>query len=300
MAAFQLQDIGFAVLTFVADGQTYSYDDIRAGVEASLRSAKGDTRERDKSTPGSVWHRFTQRLSQALCYLRRAGMVERSQHWSLVKITPVGQACLKSGPESDTFCAPFFAARRQPINPGSRPRTPKPSPTMTPQQILTNAHEQAQQAIVPSILKELRRSPVVFSKAATKIAAHLVSTLVKKSDPAAAKKGKSTALHSDQGVRFIDKEVLVHIAPKAGATVDRAQIKSFVEDMTEKKAQRGFFISAGSIEPSARACAATAEKHITLLSIDDLAWMMVELGIGVKTVATFAIREVDTRFFSID
>jgi restriction system protein len=289
--------LAFAVLEFAKNGRSYNLDEIRTGVAKAIEFSVESSQTQNADDSAAYRGVFRQRLSQAVCYLRRAGMLERRREGgrgrALFSITPVGEACLKSGPESDTLCAAVSAAK-QSRRAYPRNRRSRHSPSTTPSQILADAFMQAQQGLVPDILKELRRSHEVFSKVAAEIVKNLVSA------PVAAKKGKPTVLHSVQGPRLMDKGVLVHIAPEAGGNVDRAQIESFVAHMTEKRAQRGFFISAGSIEPSARAYAATAGKNITPLTIDDVAWLMLEFGMGVKTVATYEIKEVDSSFFSVE
>ncbi len=65
--------------------------------------------------------------------------------------------------------------------------------------------------------------------------------------------------------------------------------------------KKGVFITTSTFTKSAKEYVNNqSEKNISLIDGDMLTRLMIEKGVGIRTVRSFDIYEIDTNFFSLD
>lgn len=78
----------------------------------------------------------------------------------------------------------------------------------------------------------------------------------------------------------------------------RPEVQRFSGSLDDKGARKGVFITTSRFSPEARESAARASsKRIVLIDGDELAELMMDHGIGVTTVATYAVQKMDADYF---
>jgi restriction system protein len=116
--------------------------------------------------------------------------------------------------------------------------------------------------------------------------------------------GKAVGRAGDGGIDGIIKEDRLGLesvyiqAKRWEGTISRPQVQQFSGALDDKGARKGVFITTSRFSSDAREYAArTTTKRIVLIDGDELAELMMEHGVGVTTVATYAVQKVDPDYF---
>jgi restriction system protein len=80
--------------------------------------------------------------------------------------------------------------------------------------------------------------------------------------------------------------------------VSRPEIQKFAGALQGQRARKGIFITTSAFTKEARDFAAAIETKIILLDGKTLADLMFDHGIGVSEVASYAVKRVDSDYFS--
>ncbi len=116
--------------------------------------------------------------------------------------------------------------------------------------------------------------------------------------------GSAVGRAGDDGIDGIIKEdrlgldVIYIQAKRWGATVGRPEVQAFVGSLEGHRARKGIFITTSRYSPDARSYVERIEKKIILIDGPDLAELMLDVGLGVTTVATYQVQKIDSDFFS--
>lgn len=109
---------------------------------------------------------------------------------------------------------------------------------------------------------------------------------------------------NDRGVDGIVTEdalglEIVYVQAKrfAESAVKPRHVREFAGALDERGASKGVFITTSRFTRDAREAASRSPKRIVLLDGSELARLMLEHGVGVRTVATFALRSLDEDYF---
>ena len=78
----------------------------------------------------------------------------------------------------------------------------------------------------------------------------------------------------------------------------RPDVQAFAGSLEGVRARKGIFITTSSFSADAREYVQRIEKRIVLLDGDELAELMYDHGIGVSTTAAYAVKRVDSDFFT--
>src|SRR5437870_9053825 len=82
------------------------------------------------------------------------------------------------------------------------------------------------------------------------------------------------------------------------ATVGSPEIQKLVGALYGKKAKKGIFITTSTFSKSAVEYAAGLESKVILIDGAQLAELMFDYGVGVSTVNSYAVKRIDSDFFS--
>ena len=87
-------------------------------------------------------------------------------------------------------------------------------------------------------------------------------------------------------------------AKKWENTVSRPEIQKFAGALQGVRAKKGIFITTSDFSKEAVEYSMRIDSKIVLIDGEQLWNLMLDFGLGVSTVATYAIKKVDNDFFS--
>jgi restriction system protein len=117
--------------------------------------------------------------------------------------------------------------------------------------------------------------------------------------------GRAIGKTGDGGVDGVIKEDklgldLLYIQAKRweNTTVGSPEIQKFVGALYGKKAKKGIFITTSTFSKAAVEYAAGLDSKVILIDGGQLAELMFDYGVGVATANTYAVKRIDSDFFS--
>jgi restriction system protein len=116
--------------------------------------------------------------------------------------------------------------------------------------------------------------------------------------------GQAVGRSGDGGIDGIIKEDKLGLdtiyiqAKRWDGTVSRPEIQKFAGALQGQRARKGIFLTTSAFSKEARDFAASIDSKIILLDGETLANLMIDHGIGVTDVATYAVKRVDSDYFS--
>lgn len=294
------QTIMLPMLNLLEDNQEHS---LQETIEYIVNLFKVSPEERRDLLPSGKQSVIDNRVGWARTYLKKAGLLEYTRR-GYYKITPRGVDVLKSNP--DRIDVAFFKRFPDFVNFQS---LKKPRETvvgevgaesdLTPQETIANAVEALRNELADELLEQLKAvDPSTFEKI-------VVDLLVKMGyggswEDAAKAIGK----RGDEGIDGIINEdrlgldVIYIQAKRWNGTVGRPEIQKFAGALMGQKARKGVFITTSDFTNEARTYAAGIETKIILIDGKTLVNLMIELGIGVSTTASYEIKKVDLDYFT--
>jgi restriction system protein len=116
--------------------------------------------------------------------------------------------------------------------------------------------------------------------------------------------GKAVGKSGDGGIDGIIKEDKLGLdtiyiqAKRWEGSVSRPEIQKFAGALQGQRARKGIFLTTSAFTKDARDFAGSIDSRIILLDGQTLADLMIDHGIGVSEVATYAVKRVDSDYFS--
>jgi restriction system protein len=169
----------------------------------------------------------------------------------------------------------------------------------TPNEILDRAHQTLRQSLAQDLLEKVKQaSPVFFERL-------VVDLLLKMgyggSRPDA---GSVTRGGADGGIDGLIKEdklgldVIYIQAKRWSSTVGRPEIQAFAGSLEGNRAKKGVFMTTSQFSPDAKEYVAHIEKKIVLIDGAQLSEMMIDHDVGVSVGETYAVKRIDSDYFS--
>lgn len=295
------------VLRIAADGEVRISDVVeRLAVEYALSQD-----DRSHLLPSGKQTTFANRVHWAKSHLGKAGLVEltRRAHF---RITEQGRQVLAERPERidikylNRF--PSFRKFREVEDESEDTAAATASfstcdmvTTMTPDEVMRNAHLQLEVALADELIQRIRAGTPAFFES-------LVVRLLVSMGYGGSITDVSKALigrPGDGGVDgVIDKDPLgldrIYVQAKRyadGNTVGASAIRDFFGSLDHFKATKGLFVTASTFSPSARNTAGQLSKRIVLIDGDQLTRLMIRHGVGCRIEETLYVKKVDEEFF---
>lgn len=251
--------------------------------------------------PSGNQTKLVNRVGWAKTYLTKAGLLE-SAGYGRFRITDRGQSVLKEKPA--TIDAKFltrysefkkFRATTEPE--GDESKGPEET-AYTPEESLEASYLRLRRQLAAELLAIMKAcSPRFFEK--------LVVDLLVAMGYGGSRKDAGEAIgHSgDEGIDGIIKEdklgldVVYIQAKRWGSTVGRPVVHAFAGSLEGQRARRGVLITTSQFSQDAKDFVNRIEKRIVLMDGEQLAQLMIDHGVGVTEVATYAVKRVDSDYF---
>lgn len=270
-----------------------------------------DTEAMGEVLPSGRTSVIASRLHWARTYLSKAGLVAPIRRGAF-QVTDRGRAVLAShpGPIDIAFLeqfGDFVAWRERSRVRGSRQGgaaivvvEPKPDVARTPEERIAGAVAELESLLADDLLgRLLEGSPAFFERAVVDL---LVAMGYGRGRDGA---GRLLGRSGDGGLDGVIKEDklgldAIYVQAKRYArdnSVGRPAIQQFVGSLTGEGAQKGVFVTTSSFTADARRYVDRVSQRLILIDGDDLTRLMIAHGVGVRTIRTVDVRQIDENFF---
>ena len=299
------------IMRFAGDGREHSNHEIANAVAAALALSPAD---RDELLPSGKKTKLADRTSWATTYLCVAGLLTRPRR-ARYAITDEGRAVLANPPSRldnaylrkyPSFTA-FISGRAAAVGDvgpatGTANRT-LPSllpdvPTQTPDELLHAGARTLRASLVAELQAQLATcSPAFFER--------LVVDLLRAMGygGTSPESGRITGRAGDGGIDgIVDEDKLgldaVYLQAKRWAdNVGRPVVQGFVGALEMHKANKGVMISTSEFTADARDYVKLIGKRVVLIGGRQLAELLIDHSVGVRTVSTYVVQKVDSDYF---
>ena len=169
----------------------------------------------------------------------------------------------------------------------------------TPNEILETAYQTLRKSLAQELLGKLKEVSSGFFE-------RLVIDLLMRmgyggSRPDA---GSVTKRGADGGIDGLIKEdklgldVIYVQAKRWSSTVGRPELQGFAGSLEGNRATKGVFITTSQFSPDAKAYVSQIGKKIVLIDGEQLSEMMIDHDVGVSVGETYAVKRIDSDYFS--
>ncbi len=308
------QSLMLPVLKALADGLEAPLSKIRAHVAVSEKLTEQELSQRVPSGQQTV---LNNRVSWALHRLEKAELVGRSRR-GVYQLTTEGDRLLKEEPEkvNNVFLRTHYSAyaewlrlyeqryRQRQKREGTSQTAPAqlrvPDSEETPEEQLGRAARELRIALESEILSLVRSAPPEFLEHV--IVDLLVSMGYGGGDAA---KSRVTGRSGDGGIDgTIREDALgldeVYVQAKKyaeGSNVGEGDLRNFAGAIDAAGTSKGVFVTTAGFTRSARDYIARSPKRIILIDGEELARLMVQHDVGVRTRDRYEIKRVDEDYF---
>lgn len=295
-----------SILRSLSTGETLHVKQIRAQAFDSLHLSEED---RTALLPSGKQRTADNRVNWALTYLKKAGLVERPATGKY-RITPAGQSALQETGDNITLeylerfesFREFHMVKAQNIQDSEM--CIDNIADASPQDTMDIAFRQINDELAANLLQVImEHSPHFFEK--------LVVELLLKMGYGGAfdESGMTVGQSGDEAIDGIIREdklgfSSIYIQAKrweVDTTVGRPEVQKFVGALAGQGAQKGLFITTAQFTKEAKSYAGKQlATKVVLVDGEKLTKLMIEYGVGVSVLNTYAIKKIDFDFFDED
>lgn len=288
------------VLEVLSDGSTKTVRVIRDEV----RDHVGLSDEERAEVLDSGQSRSGNRINWALSFLTRAEALQRPKRGSYV-ITEAGRELLRTHPsglsEKDLKQIPAYAEHVPAVRVKNAVVDTDDSAesSLDPVEQIDSGVKRVHEDVAADLLQRLREQHPDFLEQS------VLDVLVAMGYGGVEQRARRIGGSGDGGVDgVIDQDALglarIYVQAKryaADNVVGRPQIQGFVGALQGHQAHQGVFITTSSFSREAVDYAASVNASIVLIDGERLVRLMVQYAIGVQTVQTYTVVEVDEDYF---
>jgi restriction system protein len=306
MAIPDYQTVMLPLLRFVSQNEQTT---LRQAIDFLAAELKLTAEERSAVLPSGVATVFASRVGWAKTYLKQAGLLDQPQRGA-IRLTDRGRALLAERPsgvnnralERYPEFAEFKARSRKAADGDERSETLPAAIAAPPAETIETAAQALQQALARDVLEALMSvSPARFEQ----IVLDLLVTMGYGGNRAEAVEALGRG--GDGGVDGLINEDRLGLsaiyiqAKRWQATVGEPVVRDFLGALVGRGAVKGVLLTTAEFSAAARAFAGKNLQHkIVLVDGVRLAELMIEHGLGVTTLQTYAVRRIDSDFFVED
>ncbi len=298
------QSLMLPALEAFADGRKQPISQVRKRIAAAKGLTAEDVQE---MLPRGRQTVFVNRVSWAVIYMARAGLLERVRR-GVYRLTQEGKRVLSRNPSRIDLNLleeyPDFAEWKQQANspPSGKDVESRQNAEIsdTPEEALERAAEQLRSALEADVLHRVRdTAPAFFERV-------VVDLLIAMGYGGGnAKMGDVTGRSGDGGIDgTIREDALgldeVYVQAKRyaeGNAVGEGDLRNFAGAIDAAGTTKGVFVTTASFTRAARDYVARSPKRIVLIDGAELAHLMVKHGIGVRTRVRHEIKRIDEDYF---
>lgn len=305
MAVPDFQSLMLPVVKALASGREAAISVVRTRVAASMSLTVEDMQEMLPSGRQSV---FVNRVAWAVVYLGHAGLVERARR-GVWRLTVEGKALLADPPArvdvSYLRKYPDFVVWRTgkntpPSSDDDGSVVSEDRSTDTPEEALEKAAVKLREELEAEVLGRVRKATPKFLEQV--IIDLLIAMGYGGGDPTM---GRVTGRTGDGGIDGTIKEDAlgldeVYVQAKKYAdsnVVGEGDLRNFAGAIDAAGTTKGVFVTTAGFTPAARNYVARSPKRIVLIDGRELAHLMVQHGIGVRTWVRHEIKRIDQDYF---
>ena len=300
MAIPDFQSFFKPMLEVASDGAEHSLKEARDVLTAKMKLAEADLSE---MLPSGTQTKFYNRVAWAKSFLVQALVLETTRR-GYFRITERGRELLKQGHDRidsrilkqyPEFVAFQSAKGEQSVDPGQV----ETETLETPEETFQRAYLQMRGELAAEILQRVKaNTPEFFERLVVDVMVSLGY------GGSRADAGKSIGQSGDEGIDGIIKEdrlgldVIYLQAKRWDGTVGRPEIQKFVGALHGKRAKKGVFITTGRFSDDAVKYVETIDPKVILIDGNKLADLMIDSGLGTNMAAQYAIRRIDSDYFT--
>ena len=294
------QSLMLPVLRALADGAETPISEIRERVAA----AEGLTAEDMQEMVASGQSRFALRVNWAIVEMKQAGLLDRVRRANYRLTEEAGKLLAQSPTRVDLDRYPAYVEWSKKAKAPSPTKDSKPAPpdesTDTPEEMFHRAVQQLCDALQAEVLDRVRNvTPAFFER----VVLNLMTAMGYGSgDPAM---GRVTGGSGDGGIDGTIKEDTlgldeVYVQAKryaAGNTIGANDLRNFAGALDAAGTTKGVFVTTATFTSAAKEYVKRSPKRIVLIDGEELARLMVEHDVGVRTRIRRAIKRIDEDYF---
>jgi restriction system protein len=304
MAVPDFQSLMLPVLRAAADGDIAAAD-LRNLVASELQLTDVDLSE---MLPSGRQTTFANRTAWANVFLQRSGLLEKVSR-GVYRITDEGRKVLAERPERVDMRFleryPAYLEWRQRsvgIKPVKGVQAAGPAAEdQTPEEQIEASHTALAAALQSDLLERVREmSPAFFERL-------IIDLLIAMGyGGGRAEMGHAIGRSGDGGIDGMIKEDalgldIVYVQAKRyadGNTVGRSEVQSFAGSLDGVGATKGIFFGTSTFSQGARDYVGRISKRIVLIDGAELARLMLQHNVGVRTRTTYEVKKVDEDYFT--
>lgn len=301
MAIPDFQTLMLPLLRHLGDGAEHSNQET---VDALAREFSLSDSELAQLLPSGQQAVFRNRVAWPKAHLKKAGLIEAPRR-SVYRITASGLDLLaKNVGRIDLRLLDQFPGHREfrtaSKTTAAMPETADAGPgQLTAQEHIEIGYQQIREELADELLRRVKECPPDFFE-------RLVVELLLAMGYGGSRQdaGQAVGKSGDGGIDGIIKEDKLGLdtiyiqAKRWEGTVSRPGIQKFAGALQGQRARKGIFLTTSDFSKEARDFAASIDSKIILLDGETLANLMLDHGIGVTDVATYAVKRVDSDYFS--
>ena len=298
------QSLMLPALKALSGGGETPISEVRAHVATVEGLTPDDVREMLPSGRQPV---FTNRVSWAVMYMERAGLVQRVRR-GVYRLTAEGEQLLAQAPariDNKRLCdypayVEWSARKNVPaLKKGTAPMPPD-DVVDTPEEALDRTAEQLRHALEADLLDRVRKAEPAFLE---RVVVDLLIAMGYGGGDAAM--GRVTGRSGDGGIDgTIREDALgldeVYIQAKkyaADNTVGENDLRNFAGAIDAANTTKGVFVTTADFTKAARDYVARSPKRIVLIDGEALARLMVVHDVGVRRKIQYQIKRIDEDYF---
>jgi restriction system protein len=306
MAIPDYQTLMLPLLRHTADGKIHTARELKESLATAFNLT---IEERQHMLPSGQQSTFHNRVAWAKTYLERAGLLEsvRRGHFRVSargrevvasSVDRIDNEFLRQYPEFVAFRTRGGSDEDGDATPGILAAS---SENQTPEEALQAAYTRIRNDLAVELLEQIKSMSSTFFE-------RLVLDLMVSmgyggthDTPASL-----TAAGADEGIDGIINEDqlgldIVYLQAKRWENqVGRPEIQKFVGALHGKRARKGVFLTTSTFSREARDYVATIDPKVILIDGERLAQLMIDFDVGVSTTHTYAIKRVDSDYFTED
>ncbi len=287
MAIPDIQSAMLPLLQLAADAGTLRFRDAVELLADRLRLTKDERREVMPNGRPRLYYR----VSFARRRLKQLGLLEDPGR-GMFQITELGRRFLESNPARvDARSLRHFGGVEPPPD-GDDP------PPVGPDEALQDAYETLRKNLAVDLLDQVKQASPTFFESL------VVDVLVRMGYGGSRKDaGEAIGQAGDEGIDGIIKEDrlgldIIYIQAKRWEnTVGRPEVQRFAGALQGRRARKGVFITTSTFSREAVDYAGRIDTKVILISGQQLAELMIDHGVGVRTDATYELKRIDADYF---
>ncbi len=302
MALPDYQTLMKPILEALADGNPLTRRELLGKLESRFQLTD---EEKARLTPSGRAPLFTTRVSWAVAYLKKAGLIAAPQRGSY-QITQRGKEVLKQNPEplDVNFLMQFeefkvFIEQSRAGSTSALPERETPIAKATPSETLEQAYQELRAAVISELVEKIREVP---PKAFERL---VVDVLVKIGYGGMNENaGMVVGGPGDEGIDGIIRldplgleQIYLQVKQRTDK-VGRPQVSEFVGALQGKGASKGIFVTSSEFTKEAQEYAARLNVKVVLIDGRKLAELMFDYGIGMAVVAQYQVKRIDSDYFA--